>query len=95
MPALKGGWIQVNRLANPLVNEVVIPTGHKDSWNGLEPSKEGRFRKYYDPPILAAVINKLYKLGAPEKDRDDLVAVLLTGVPNLNFTSAPLAECSA
>ena len=88
----KGAWIQVNRLANPLVNEVVIPTGLKDQWNGLVPWQEGRFRQYYDSPILAAVINKLYKLGAPENDRDDLVAVLLTGVPNLNFTSPRLAE---
>ncbi len=88
----KGAWIQVNRLANPLVNEVIIPTGLKDQWNGLVPWKEGRFRQYYDSPILAAVINKLYKLGAPEKDRDDLVAVLLTGVPELNFTSPRLAE---
>jgi hypothetical protein len=87
-----GGWVQVNRIANPLVNEVVIPTGLKDSWNGLQPWQEGRFRKYYDEPILAAVINKLYKLGAPETGRDDLVAVLLTGVPQLNFTSSRLAE---
>ncbi len=54
--------------------------------------QEGRFRKYYTTPILAAVINKLYKLGAPETGRDDLVAVLLTGVPKLNFTSPRLAE---
>jgi hypothetical protein len=87
-----GAWIQVNRLANPLVNEVIIPTGLKDSWNGLQPWQEGRFRKYYDEPILAAVINQLYKLGAPTTDRDDLVAVLLTGVPQLNFTSPRLAE---
>ena len=87
-----GAWIQVNRLANPLVNEVVIPTGLKDQWNGLQPWQEGRFRKYYDEPILAAVINQLYKLNAPTKDRDDLVAVLLTGVPQLNFTGPRLAE---
>lgn len=87
-----GAWVQVNRLANPLVNEVVIPTGLKDQWNTLQPWQEGRFRKYYDTPILAAVINKLYKLGVPETDRDDLVAVLLTGVPELNFTSPRLSE---
>ena len=87
-----GAWIQVNRLANPLVNEVIIPTGLKDQWNGLQPWQEGRFRKYYETPILAAVINKLYKLGAPETGRDDLVAVLLTGVPQLNFTSPRLSE---
>ena len=36
------------------------------------------------------MINKLYKLGAPETGRDDLVAVLLTGVPKLNFTGPKL-----
>ena len=87
-----GAWIQVNRLGNPLVNEVIIPTGLKDQWNTLQPWQEGRFRKYYDAPILAAVINKLYKLDVPETGRDDLVAVLLTGVPQLNFTSPRLAE---
>ncbi len=87
-----GAWVQVNRLANPLVNEVVIPTGLKDQWNSLQPWQEGRFRKYYDQPILAAVINKLYKLDVPETGRDDLIAVLLTGVPELNFTSPRLSE---
>jgi hypothetical protein len=87
-----GSWIQVNRLANPLVNEVIIPTGLKDQWNALQPWQEGRFRKYYDQPILAAVLNQLYKLGVPETGRDDLVAVLLTGVPELNFTSPRLSE---
>ena len=28
-----GRWVQVNRLGNPLVNEVIIPTGLKDVWN--------------------------------------------------------------
>ena len=87
-----GGWVQVDRLANPLVNEVVIPTGLKDQWNALQPVQEGRFEKYYTAPILAAVINKLYKLGAPETGRDDLVAVLLTGVPKLNYTGPRLAD---
>ncbi len=87
-----GAWVQVNRLANPLVNEVIIPTGLKDQWNGLQPWQEGRFVKYYNEPILAAVINQLYKLGVPEKGRDDLAAVFLTGVPQLNFTGPRLAE---
>ena len=87
-----GAWVQVDRLANPLVNEVVIPTGLKDRWNALHPANEGQFKKYYETPILAAVINKLYKLGAPETNRDDLVAVLLTGVPKLNFTGPRLAD---
>jgi hypothetical protein len=87
-----GNWVQVDRLGNPLVNEVIIPTGLKDRWNALQPWSESQFRKYYNEPILAAVINKLYKLGAPESGRDDLVAVLLTGVPKLNYTGPKLAD---
>ncbi len=87
-----GHWVQVDRLGNPLVNEVVIPTGMKDLWNSYQPWSESRFRQYYESPILAAVINKLYKLGAPEHGRDDLVAVLLTGVPKLNYTGPKLAD---
>ena len=88
----RGAWVQVNRLGNPLVNEVIIPTGDKDRWNTLQPWRESEFKKYYTTPILAAVINKLYKLGAPETGRDDLVAVLLTGVPDLNYTGPKLAD---
>jgi len=87
-----GSWAQVDRLANPLVNEVVIPTGLKDRWNAMQPAQDASFKKYYETPILAAVINKLYKLGAPETGRDDIVAVLLTGVPKLNYTGPRLAD---
>jgi uncharacterized protein DUF4331 len=87
-----GAWVQVNRIANPLVNEVVIPTGLKDEWNTLQPWTEARYRKYYEAPILAAVFNKLYSLDVPETGRDDLVAVFLTGVPKLNFTAPRIAE---
>ena len=87
-----GNWVQVDRLGNPLVNEVIIPTGLKDLWNSYQPWSESKFEQYYTNPILAAVINKLYKLGAPETGRDDLVAVLLTGVPKLNYTGSKLAD---
>ena len=87
-------WTQVSRLGNPLVNEVVIPTNRKDEWNRLSPAHEQRFEQYYRTPILAAVINKLYPnvLNAVEQNRDDLVAVLLTGVPKLNNTGTKLAD---
>jgi hypothetical protein len=89
---VRKGWTQVSRLGNPLINEVVIPTGLKDYWNRTKPAADGQFKKYYTTPILAAVLNKLYKLGVPETGRDDLVAVLLTGVPKLNFTGSTLAD---
>jgi hypothetical protein len=85
-------WVQVSRLGNPLINEVVIPTKLKDRWNRLSPDRDDQFEQYYREPILAAVINQLYGLGVPEQNRDDLVAVLLTGVPGLNFTGPKLAD---
>jgi hypothetical protein len=88
-----GQWVQVSRLGNPLINEVVIPTGLKDHWNATSPSQDSQFVKYYKTPILAAVINKLYKgLNVPETNRDDLVQVLLTGIPNVTFTGSTPAD---
>ena len=89
---LRRGWVQVSRLGNPLVNEVVIPTKLKDKWNRLTPATEKRFQTYYLNPVLAAVINQLYSVGAPEHDRTDLVQVFLTGVPGLNNTGTKLAD---
>jgi hypothetical protein len=85
-------WRQVSRLGNPLINEVIIPTRLKDRWNALSPDKDAHFVQYYREPMLAAVINQLYGLGVPETNRDDLVAVLLTGVPGLNSTGSKLAD---
>jgi hypothetical protein len=87
-------WMQVSRLGNPLVNEVIIPTTMKDLWNSRKPAGDKSFARYYRTPILAKVMNQLYKLGVPETNRKDLVAVLLTGVndPKLNYTGPTLAD---
>jgi hypothetical protein len=89
---LHRGWTQVSRLGEPLINEVVIPTGLKDLWNRTTPAQDEQFVKYYKTPILAAVLNKLYKLGVPTTNRDDLVAVLLTGIPKVTFTGKTPAD---
>ena len=87
-------FVQVSRLANPLVNELIIPTTRKDEWNRGTPDQEAKFQTFYENPILAKVINTLYPgvINAPESGRDDLVAVLLTGVPGLNNTGPKIAE---
>ena len=89
---LRSGWTQVSRIGNPLINEVVIPTSLKDAWNRGEPAQDAKYLKYYTDPLLAATINTVYKLGVPATKRDDLVAVLLTGIPNVTFTGARPAD---
>jgi Domain of unknown function (DUF4331) len=87
-------WVQVSRLGNPLVNEVIIPTELKDRWNALGPDQDERFARYFREPILASLLNQLYPQFGPfqETGREDLVQVLLTGVPNLNQTGDRVAD---
>ena len=78
-------WVQVSRLGNPLVNEVVIPLGKKDQFNRTTPDRDAAlYGKYVVKPELAAILNALFNIGAPENDRTDIVQALLQGLPNLN-----------
>ena len=51
-----GPWIQVSRLGNPLVNEVVVPVGKKDTWNARQPSGDAAFLPNYEHPELSALL---------------------------------------
>ncbi len=78
-------WVQVSRLGNPLVNEVVIPLGKKDQFNRTTPDRDAElYGKYVVKPELAAVLNALFDINAPENDRTDIVQALLQGIPMLN-----------
>ena len=81
----RGKWVQVSRLGNPLVNEVVIPAGDKDKFNRTRPHKDAaNYGKYVVEPELAKILNALFDIGAPETDRTDIVQALLQGLPGLN-----------
>ncbi len=90
----KGEDVQVSRLGNPLVNEVIIPLGKKDLWNASDPKDDAAFASHYTTPELTGLINFLYPplIDAATTGRGDLVAVLLTGVPGLNFTGPTQAD---
>lgn len=90
----RGPMVQVSRLGNPLVNEVIIPLGKKDFWNREDPAEEEQFLKHYLNPELAGLVNFLYPVlpDTPTTNRQDLVAVLLTGIPGLNFTGNHKAD---
>jgi hypothetical protein len=89
---LRRGWTQVSRLGNPLVNEVVVPTPFKDAWNRSAPVNDKQYAGPVVTPVLAKLMNQLYKVNAPETNRDDLVAVFGTGVKGLNFTGNTVAD---
>jgi hypothetical protein len=85
-----GPNVQVSRLGNPLFNEVIVPMAQKDLWNSLPPSDDKRFAGFVSKPELAGLLPVLYpglfdnlaklvKAGTP---RADLLAILLTGIPD-------------
>jgi hypothetical protein len=82
----RAAWTQVSRLANPLVNEVVIGLPDKDKFNGSDPLNDTQVLKYVTNPTLPVLLNVLFGNAAkvPGTPRNDLVAAFLTGVKGLN-----------
>lgn len=91
-----GPYQQVSRLGMPLSNEVLIGLGMKDKWNASSPFQESQFVADYSFPALADLLPSLYpgvfphlkKLNAKlkgqpsAKQRADIVAIFLTGLPS-------------
>jgi Domain of unknown function (DUF4331) len=84
-----GPFSQISRLGNPLFNEVLVPMERKDYWNTQGPEGDAQFADGVRRPELAQLLPGLYPdvfpslaaLNASGKSRDDLVAILLTGIP--------------
>ena len=89
--SFKGKNVQVSRLGNPLVNEVVVPVGLKDYFNSSKPKADGAALPLVQDPELPHLLNAVYGTDIPDSDdstagiqRADLIQVFLTGVPTLN-----------
>ncbi|WP_252435548.1 DUF4331 domain-containing protein [Pseudonocardia humida] len=92
-----GPDVQVSRLGNPLVNEVVLPAGLKDAFNGLQPVQDATIPEVVDrvtDPEVARLLEGIYGLPAPATPRNDLVEIYLTGIaenaPTLDGTAPPI-----
>lgn len=89
-----GDFVQVSRLGNPLVNEVVVPANLKDAFNALTPDQDhtvgAAVQKVLDPE-LPKLVEKVYGLKAPASPRNDLFEIFLTGIAK----GAPTADKSA
>ncbi len=90
-----GAFTQVSRLANPLVNELVIGLKDKDRFNASQPKDDAQFATYVTNPTLPALVQALFGSATPPCSpggikaptlfpRADLVAAFLTGVKGLN-----------
>src|SRR5262249_43832371 len=72
-----GQLVQVARMANPLVNELIIDTPSKDFWNRSEPEDEAQFQGFYQNPTVVTELNLIFGPPVPATPRTDLMQVLL------------------
>jgi hypothetical protein len=77
-------WVQVSRLGQPLVNEVVIPRGTKDTFNSLEPRQDGAALPFVTDPEVPKLLSLLFNIQSPPAPRNDLVTIFLKGIPGVN-----------
>lgn len=95
-PRSSGPFIQVNRLANPLFNEVLVANLDKDNYNLSQPTGDAAFATYAENSELAALIN-IILFGDAEGDgpltttgRADLAAIFIPDVIRVDTTTGPV-----
>ena len=85
-----GAWVQVSRLGNPLVNELVIGLPDKDKFNASAPADDAQFLNYVINPTLPPLLSLV--LGAnvtpTNLPRTDLATTFLTGITGINKPQA-------
>ncbi len=83
-----GAWKQISRLGNPLVNELVVPLGLKDTYNGLSPKNDSLFASAVVDPELPKLMKTVFGIEVPPAPRNDLVSIFATGIP-VNDVTGP------
>jgi hypothetical protein len=79
------GQTQVSRLGQPLVNEVVVPTGLKDAFNAISPDQDAAaaggavVNRVLDPEV-ARLLKAIYGIPVPDPPRYDIFEIFLTGI---------------
>jgi uncharacterized protein DUF4331 len=81
-PALNlGNLAQIQRLGNPLINELIIGTGSKDYWSMSEPVNDSQFASFDLDPLIARVFNAVYGINIPTPPRTDLLPLVTYAAP--------------
>ena len=78
-----GSFSQVQRMGNPLINELLIGTGSKDRFSMDAPRNDAQFAPFFLDPTLARVINALTAgaVAIPPPNRVDLLPLVTYAAP--------------
>ena len=87
-----GALVQVSRLGNPLVNEVVIDLARKDAFNSLEPTGDAAALDRVTDPEVPKLLKLIFNVDSPPAPRNDLVTIFLTGIPGANMPAGVRAS---
>jgi len=90
-----GAFVQVSRLGNPLVNELVIGLPQKDLFNAVKPTADAALADFVTNPTYPEILEQLFGSNAIAPNnfpRNDLVATFLTGIATLNQMSTVTAS---
>jgi hypothetical protein len=68
-----GPFRQVQRMGNPLINELIIGTGFKDRFSMDEPENDAQFADFFLNPVLAGVFGSIGIPVAPNPRTDLLI----------------------
>ncbi len=76
-----GSFSQVHRMANPLIDSLIIPLGSKDLWSMSQPVNDSQFSSSYLDPQIARLFNAIYGIAIPTPPRTDLLPFLTYAPP--------------
>ncbi len=74
--------IQIQRMGNPLINELLIGIASKDKFSRSKPKNDAQFANFFLDPVLPRVLNALYDtispgvLPVPDAPRNDLLPLV-------------------
>ena len=80
-PAGSTDMVQVQRMGNALINELIVGTGFKNAWSLSVPSSDSQFANFALDPLLARVMNTVFGLTVPDPPRTDLLPLVTYGPP--------------
>lgn len=95
-PTSSGGFNQIQRMGNPLINELLIGTGFKDRFSMDQPKKDSQFAGFFLDPTLARILNAATAgaLTIPTPPRTDLLPLVTYAPPiaAVGTAAGPVAD---
>lgn len=88
-------FTQVQRMGNPLINELIIGTGSKDTWSITAPYQDKLFAASALDPLLPRVMNAAFGIPVPDPPRTDLLPLVVYAPPIVAAGAAPPATTPA